>query len=54
MMDPDSNFYFYLFNCGRAFVPAVLLGEAEPKSGEASHKGAEQPVDFNFPVRIAS
>jgi hypothetical protein len=32
------------FVCIRAFVPAVLLGEAEPKGAEASQKSAEPVV----------
>lgn len=33
----------------RAFVPAVLLGEAEPKSNEQSSKTQDQPAVSSLP-----
>lgn len=44
--DEDTRAFYECLPDLRAFVPAVLLGEAEPKANEQSPKTQEQPSDL--------
>lgn len=44
--DEDTRAFYECLPDLRAFVPAVLLGEAEPKVNEQSAKTQEQPTDL--------
>ncbi|GLT66869.1 hypothetical protein SLA2020_392120 [Shorea laevis] len=43
--DDDTRAFYECLPDLRAFVPAVLLGEAEPKANEQSVKTQEQPIE---------
>ncbi|QCE13682.1 regulator of nonsense transcripts 2 [Vigna unguiculata] len=44
--DEDTRTFYECLPDLRAFVPAVLLGETEPKSSEQSAKGQDQPTEI--------
>ncbi|KAH9311223.1 hypothetical protein KI387_026258, partial [Taxus chinensis] len=46
--DEDTKAFYESLPDLRAFVPAVLLGEAEPKTNEQSHKSPEQQQEILF------
>lgn len=46
--DDDTKAFYESLPDLRAFVPAVLLGEAEPKTSEQSHKVPEQQQELSF------
>jgi len=46
--DDDTKAFYESLPDLRAFVPAVLLGEAEPKTSEQSHKVSEQQQELSF------
>eukprot|EP01018_Ginkgo_biloba_P009187 Gb_41555 [translate_table: standard] len=46
--DEDTKAFYESLPDLRAFVPAVLLGEAEPKTSEQSHKPPEQQQESMF------
>ncbi|XP_047315125.1 regulator of nonsense transcripts UPF2 isoform X1 [Impatiens glandulifera] len=52
--DEDTKAFYESLPDLRAFVPAVLLGEAEPKANDHSPKSQEQPSDSHEPDQSQS